>query len=186
VDDITRLRDQQFIEKRAKQNIYKIFGWFRDGLLVDTAEVSAAIDMLRKETADLSSADKAGFLKEYLTTVFGSLNEEAFAALATRYVPKTDNRTLLDELFQIKPQDISAHISLLDYLGMESDIRSGTFEDVDVSTVDLKDLRKAALPAAPATAITLYQGKVLSGGAGKTIPLVDYAWIEAGSYAYKV
>ncbi len=157
---ITRLMEWQLNERRAKQNILNIFGWLEAGA-VDTAALPRAVDRLRQEVKALRTT--CHLRDDYKEAVFGYLDDRFFEELAPALRQDPSRQTLVAELTKalhrhpevtsIPPRNgastvrvqhpwIEKNLTLLDYLENERDIRAGTFDEIDVSTVNLEDLNE--------------------------------------------
>ena len=165
---IQQFLEWQLKERRAKQNIYKILrgmgidreGEFSKGILTREG-IKSAVGKLNDQLQVLSSYEECGLNDNYYDAIFGYLDDQFFAELEKQYEPNKNNRTLLEKLlkeamgrirvlavlarngnpdvFIDEHPWITENKTLLDYLENEIRVRAGTFDDMDVSTVELKD-----------------------------------------------
>lgn len=139
----------QLNERIAKQNIYKILNWIMEGGL-SKEELAIAVNILKGQVEVLKN--QCGLKDTYFETVYGYLNDDLFVSFNQRYIPGKNNSSIVVDILKgATQQSAAARITLLDYLQNEDKIRHGTFDEADVSTISLADLRGvSATPAAGA------------------------------------
>ncbi len=150
----------QVKEKTAKQNMSKMFDWIIEGRL-NKEQLKILVETLKKENMVIKQ--KCGLKDSYYQAVFGFLDNHFFEALETAYYPYRNNKDILTRLLAeaIKNKEviligsrngnqpemtehpwIDKGITLFDYLANEQEIRKGTFEEEDLSSVSLSMFEK--------------------------------------------
>ena len=164
VGNIERLTQWQLNERKAKQNIHKILVWMQEDR-IPTADLSEAIQIFKEQIGILGNKELCNLKEAYFEAVFGYLDDTFYAALEKeptalkRFLIEAMNRH--EEVIEAAARNnaipkIVVHPwlkndkTLLDYLSNEEEIRQGTFDEVDVSTVSLVDgkIIQKSIPAA--------------------------------------
>ena len=157
-DHIQTIMEQQQAERRAKQDIYKIFSWVRTGAL-NADKLVPAQALLRKRLDTLRT--QCGLKKDYFEAVFGFVDDVFFEQLRSTYKPGQDNAAELQRILSKALQGrtvleaaerkdsakkrtthpwLKIGTTLWDYLEHETEIRKGTFDEVDLHSVRIEDL----------------------------------------------
>ncbi|MDO8662236.1 MAG: hypothetical protein Q7K98_03325 [Candidatus Omnitrophota bacterium] len=159
IEHIQELTQNQLKERRAKQNILRILNLIAEGN-VKADVLSEALDTLKQEIEIMHY--NCDLKREYWEYLFGYLDEDFYNRLKTIYHPHQSNRNLINSLLQEKIKDFEVvkirqqdnktfperiphpwkllNKTILDYLEYAEQVRQGTFDEVDVSTIKEADL----------------------------------------------
>ena len=149
---ILKLLREQYKERKAQQNLLKLFKLIEEGKL-EPEQLEAVINKIGEQLKILRN--DCGLKDAYFEAVFGHLDEDFFSSLRKSYQPSQNNLSLLKSLLiqamqrqlvlktlargKESPEDriehpwIKQEKTLLDYLEEGEKIRKGTFEEVDIS-----------------------------------------------------